>query len=187
MQKARCHPDKSRLQPLVSARFQGLFHSSIRGAFHLSLTVLVHYRSLSSIQPQRMVPLDSNRISPVPSYSGYCQNYIPFRVRDFHPLRFNFPANSTIIYFFISQSYNPNLAVTTLVWAFPRSLATTWGITIVFFSWGYLDVSVLPVCLRLSLITYLQYAGLPHSDISGSMVICTSPKLFAAYHVLHRL
>ena len=29
--------------------------------------------------------------------------------------------------------------------------------------------------------------GLPHSEISGSKVICTSPKLFAAYHVLHRL
>jgi hypothetical protein len=33
----------------------------------------------------------------------------------------------------------------------------------------------------------LQRTGLPHSDISGSKVICTSPKLFAAYHVLHSL
>ena len=29
-----------------------------------------------------------------------------------------------------------------LVWAIPFSLATTWGITIVFFSSPYLDVSV---------------------------------------------
>ena len=29
--------------------------------------------------------------------------------------------------------------------------------------------------------------GFPHSDISGSKHICCSPKLFAAYHVLHRL
>ena len=35
--------------------------------------------------------------------------------------------------------------------------------------------------------TYLQYAGLPHSDICGSMFICNSPQLFAAYHVLLRL
>ena len=28
--------------------------------------------------------------------------------------------------------------------------------------------------------------GLPHSDISGSMLVCSSPKLFAAYHVLRR-
>ena len=29
--------------------------------------------------------------------------------------------------------------------------------------------------------------GLPHSDIPGSKVICTYPRLIAAYHVLHRL
>lgn len=29
--------------------------------------------------------------------------------------------------------------------------------------------------------------GFPHSDISGSKLACSSPKLFAAYHVLHRL
>ena len=28
---------------------------------------------------------------------------------------------------------------------------------------------------------------LPHSEISGSRLICSSPKLFAACHVLHRL
>ena len=61
----------NQLRPLVSARFQVLFHSLVQGAFHLSLTVLVHYRSLSSIQPYRMVPADSDRISRVPPYSGY--------------------------------------------------------------------------------------------------------------------
>ena len=39
-------------------------------------------------------------------------------------------------------SYNPGEAVTSPVWASPRSLATTRGITVVFFSTGYLDVSV---------------------------------------------
>jgi hypothetical protein len=42
----------------------------------------------------------------------------------------------------MTQSYNPNTAVTVLVWAVPRSLAATDGITIVFSSSGYLDVSV---------------------------------------------
>ena len=42
----------------------------------------------------------------------------------------------------IMWSYNPNKAVTLLVWANPRSLATTCGITLVFSSYGYLDVSV---------------------------------------------
>jgi hypothetical protein len=41
-----------------------------------------------------------------------------------------------------TQSYNPDTAETASVWASPVSLATTPGITIVFFSYGYLDVSV---------------------------------------------
>ena len=44
-----------------------------------------------------------------------------------------------------SWSYNPGAAGTVPVWAPPRSLATTCGITFVFSSWGYLDVSVPPV------------------------------------------
>ena len=46
-----------------------------------------------------------------------------------------------------------------------------------------------PTLSYLIQITLLKYgsSGFPHSDISGSMLICSSPKLFAAYHVLHRL
>ena len=40
--------------------------------------------------------------------------------------------------------------------------------------------------MNIEIIT-LQVIGLSHSEISGSMVICTYPKLIAAYHVLHRL
>ena len=86
----------------------------------------------------------------------------------------------------ISWSYNPNLAVTKLVWAIPRSLATTSGITFVFSSSGYLDVSVHRVCPTYVVIC-LQHTGLPHSDICGSQLVCNSPQLFAAYHVLLRL
>ena len=32
----------------------------------------------------------------------------------------------------------------------------------------------------------LQLQGFPHSDISGSIPVCRSPELFAAYHVLLR-
>ena len=38
-----------------------------------------------------------------------------------------------------------------------------------------------------SLVTGLQPAGLPHSEITGSKPVCSSPVLIAAYHVLHRL
>ena len=49
------------------------------------------------------------------------------------------------------------------------------------------EVSVPCVSLLHSKIIPLQDIGLSHSEISRSKVICTSPKLIAAYHVLHRL
>ena len=79
----------------------------------------------------------------------------------------------------------------TLVWALSLSLAATQEIEFSFSSSGYLDVSVhrvpfhtLWIGLR---IPEVYSGGFPHSEISGSMGICPSPKLFAAYHVLHRL
>jgi hypothetical protein len=52
----------------------------------------------------------------------------------------------------MSQSYNPRIAETTLVWAISTSLAATTEITIVFSSSAYLDVSVqrVRVFLRLA-------------------------------------
>ena len=95
-----------------------------------------------------------------------CHN-VTLRLRDYHPLWLYFPVYSTSAHMNLLQSYNPNFAVTKLVWAIPSSLAATTGITIVFSSSGYLDVSVLRVCL-LKRITSLQLAGLPHSEIFGS-------------------
>ena len=86
----------------------------------------------------------------------------------------------------MSRSYYPADAETSTVWANPRSLAATGGITVVFFSCRYLDVSVPCVGMPYGM-THLQCAGLSHSEISGSKVICTYPELIAAYHVLHRL
>ena len=78
----------------MSARFQILFHSPHRGSFHLSLTVLVHYRSVSSILPWRVVPPASNRVSRAPFYSGYPSTNLVFRLRDFHSLWSAFPSSS---------------------------------------------------------------------------------------------
>ena len=75
------------------------------------------------------------------------------------------------------------------VWAPPLSLAATRGITVVFSSSGYLDVSVPRVRPRPSpgRVPRLQRGGLPHSDTRGSRAICASPRIFAACHVLLRL
>ncbi len=60
-----------------------------------------------------------------------------------------------------------------------------------FSSSGYLDVSVHRVPFHTLWIgvwmTGVHPAGFPHSDICGSMDICSSPQLFAAYHVFLRL
>ena len=62
---------------------------------------------------------------------------------------------------------------------------------VVFSSSGYLDVSVHRVPFHTLWIgvwtAEVCSAGFPHSEISGSSDICSSPKLFAAYHVFHRL
>ena len=62
---------------------------------------------------------------------------------------------------------------------------------VVFSSSGYLDVSVPRVPLHTLWISVwileVFSSGFPHSDICGSMDICSSPQLFAAYHVLLRL
>ena len=77
------------------------------------------------------------------------------------------------------------------VWALSRSLAATKKIDVSFSSSGYLDVSVHRVpfhtlCIGVWMTGVLP-AGFPHSDICGSMDICSSPQLFAAYHVFLRL
>lgn len=68
------------------------------------------------------------------------------RARDSHPLWCAFPGTCTSLVGPTAWSYNPGPAVTGPVWAVPRSLATTCGITLVFSSSGYLDVSVPRVC-----------------------------------------
>lgn len=80
----------------------------------------------------------------------------------------------------MSWSYNPSIAETTLVWANPVSLATTPGITFVFSSSGYLDVSVHRVCHHLPIYSgaVTLAGGFPHSDISGSKLIYQLPETF---------
>ena len=65
----------------------------------------------------------------------------------------------------------------------PLSLAATYGIDVSFFSSGYLDVSVPQVSSLSGDLT----VGFPHSEILGSKLIRSSPRLIAAYYVLHRL
>ena len=73
----------------------------------------------------------------------------------------------------------------------PLSLATTRGISVDFFSSPYLDVSVreVPHVTLWIHVTFHDSSswGFPHSEICGSKLICSSPQLIAACHVLRRL
>ena len=70
LQKARRHTVKG--APTARGRaVSGAVSLPSRGAFHLSLTVLVRYRSQESVQPWRVVPPASDRVSRARPYSGY--------------------------------------------------------------------------------------------------------------------
>ena len=185
MQKARRH-SLTLLRPLVSARFQVLLHSAVRGSFHLSLTVLVRYRSLSSIQPWRMVPPTSDRVSPAPPYSGYSYGRARLRIRGFHALRPPFPEQFSCLAL-------PDLAVLQ-----PRTRLDAHGLGSSAFARRYSRNHCCFLFLRVLrcfsspgwprfAVPCLLHGGFPHSDIRGSTAICAYPRLFAACHVLLRL
>ena len=132
-----------------------------------------------------MVPANSNGASPTPPYSGY---HLSLQIYIYGAITLYGRLSHTVQFLCssIMWSYNPQPAVTGWVWALARSLATTGAITIVFSSSRYLDVSVPWVCSPCG-VSRLHRDGLPHSDTCGSIRICQSPQLFAAYHVLLRL
>ena len=136
-----------------------------------------------------MVPLTSRRVSRVPRYSGSCSVCSAFTY------------GALTLSGWLSQNHSAKLAESiprsepqharTLVWALPVSLAATPGIDVSFSSSGYLDVSVHRVPFHTLWIGVWIHevfsCGFPHSDICGSRDICSSPQLFAAYHVFRRL
>ena len=136
-----------------------------------------------------MVPAPSIKVPRVSMYSGSCHVNFPFAYGAFTLYGWLSQNHSARIIESIMQS-EPHGA-RTMVWALPRSLAATYGIDVSFSSSGYLDVSVPRVpFIHLwiqCMMTGVLPAGFPHSDIRGSMDICSSPRLFAAYHVFRRL
>ena len=111
------------------------------------------------------------------------------RLRGFHPLWPVFPGPFPCPYKSLMQSEPRDARIS--VWALPVPLAATPGIDVSFSSSGYLDVSVHRVPLHgLWIQPWIHGVfpcGFPHSDTRGSLDICSSPRLFAAYRVFLRL
>ena len=113
--------------------------------------------SRGTLDPAMSLPFSGTGLSP--SLAGFPKT-IPLTVMN-HVLR--------------SEPRNARIPV----WALSISLAATLEIDVSFSSSGYLDVSVHRVP---SVHLWIQYtvtevysAGFPHSDIYGSMLICSSP------------
>ena len=136
-----------------------------------------------------MVPARSHKVSRVSWYSGSCHADLSFAYGAFTLSGWLSQNHSAKLVRSFLQSEPRNARIP--VWALSISLAATLEITVVFSSSGYLDVSVHRVPLHTLWIGVwileVCSSGFPHSDISGSSDICSSPKLFAAYHVSLRL
>ena len=136
-----------------------------------------------------MVPAHSIKVSRVSMYSGYRHVNSSFAYGAF-TLSGRLSQNlSAKLIESIMRSEPQDARI--LVWPLSISLAATLEIDVSFSSSGYLDVSVHRVPFHTLWIgvwmTGVCPAGFPHSDICGSMDICSSPQLFAAYHVFLRL
>ena len=126
--------------------------------------------------------------STCPALLRWRINQICLPLRDYHPLRSAFPG----LFQFADSLITPLLQ--------PRSVRKPIGLGSSRFARHYsgnrcffLFLRVLrcfssPRVLRpLRPVPGLQPGGLPHSDTSGSIPVCKSPDIFAAYRVLRRL
>ena len=156
MQKARSQkrlPKEPFLLPLVGTRFQDLFHSPSGVLFTFPSRycfTIGHGRvcSLGGWSPQIPTGFLVSRRTQVPKP----QFRWVFRLQDSHLVSWSVPAHFD--YTSGSRGTSPASALQPRdacapVWAPPRSLAATWGISFDFFSWSYLDVSVRSVGLHL--------------------------------------
>ena len=137
-----------------------------------------------------MVPAHSIKVSRVSMYSGYRSVSSSFAYGAF-TLSGRLSQN-------LSARINESImrsephGARTMVWPLSISLAATLEIDKFSFSSSpYLDVSVQAVPFHTLWIGVWMHevcsCGFPHSDICGSVDICSSPQLFAAYHVFLRL
>ena len=117
---------------------------------------------------------------------------VHFSLRDCHTLWPRFPSGSRSVR--IGNSTYAVLqppSVNTWVWAFPISLAATFGISVIYFPAGtemvhFPALAHTGLCIQPA-VAGVHPAGFPHSEIPGSKPACGSPRLIAACHVLHRL
>ncbi len=140
-----------------------------------------------------MVLADSDRLPLIPSYSGYLQESITFRIRDDRPLWCLVPETSAML--LIGNSYTKALQ--------PQK-ARLFGLGCSRFARHYSGNHDCFIFLRLlrcfssagllvrsyvftTPYTDITQCGLSHSEIRGSQAASAYSRLIAGNHVLHRL
>ena len=136
-----------------------------------------------------MVPDISTGIPRAPAYSGADSTRYPLRLRGSHPLWPGIPAGSArLSLIFGVGPITPAPALRPRRFGlFPVRSPLLGKSLLLSFPMGT-KMFQFPTFASLILKDDgIASAGLPHSDIRGSMGICPSPRLFAACHVLLRL
>ena len=179
----------ARLRPLVGPRFQVLFHSPPGVLFtfpsrYYALSVAAEYSALEGGPP--CFRLDSS-----------CPGVLRYGAKRYGAFTRSGRPSQTVRLRSVVRRL-PRRRPTTphtsphAVWAPPRSLAATGGISFDFFSCGYLDGSLPRVSLPHTIsfmcgCSPFQVSGLPHSETPASSDVCSYTGLFAACRVLPRL
>ena len=146
----------------------------------------------------------SNRVSRVPLYSGAAHGPFRFCLRGYHPLWLTFPGHSTIRMVSVSTSAEVGNGPTTryvqrrqacirIVWAVPRSLATTSGISVLIsFPEGtemfqFPSFATSGLCIQPEATWTLLHVGFPIRRSTGRRLHTAHRRLSQFCHVLHRL
>ena len=157
MQKARGHTVASNivLPLLVSRRFQVLFHSGppVLFTFPSRYWFTIGHRLVFSLgRWSSRIPTGFHVSRGTQGTPRVRQNFVYRAItvcgRPFHTVLLSIRNP-------MSGPYNPVYSEKYTVWALPRSLAATNGIIIIFFSYGYLDVSIPRVRLMYLCIEYM--------------------------------
>ena len=128
-----------------------------------------------------MVPPFSHRVSRVRRYSGFSWLFSSFAYRTL--TFFGWTSHSILLDLNIPYTVRTPSVFLLSVWPLPRSLATTYGISVDFSSSPYLDVSVQAVPLIYLFIQYMMTV-LSHSRIAPFgylriLRLLTAPRSFS--------
>ena len=138
-----------------------------------------------------MVLLSSHRIPRVLWYSGYTPLNLYFAYRGFTFCAPTFQLSSTIQIWWLWVSVTPINITITWFGLFPVRSPLLRKSIVFFLFLRVLRCFSSPGSLPIPYVFRYGYhnitcGGFPHSEICGSQVICTSPQLIAACHVLLR-